>query len=183
MRRCQEDCLRKITYGAACSLDGYIARRSGEVDWLLWSDDVTRLSAGYLAGVDTILMGRKTYEAGRAQGARAEPRFATYVFSRTLETAPEPNVTLVREDAAAFVATLKTQPGRDICLMGGSELAHALLTADLVDEVGVNIHPVILGEGIPLFLPMPREIKLELVRDERIARDCLYAVYRVRREP
>lgn len=171
--------MRKITYGAACSLDGYIARRSGEVDWLLWSSDVTRLSAGYLSGVDTILMGRKTYEAGRAQGARAEPRFANYVFSRTLETPPEANVTIVREDAVEFVAALKKQPGRDICLMGGGELAHALLSADLVDEVGVNIHPVLLGEGIPLFLPMPREVELELIQTERIARGCLYALYRV----
>ncbi|MGQ0815715.1 MAG: dihydrofolate reductase family protein [Gemmatimonadota bacterium] len=97
-----------------------------------------------------------------APTAPARNRFANYVFSRTLESHLSQTSRLSVSTLAACVAALKMQPGRDICLMGGGELAHALLSAQLVDEVGVNIHP-------------------ELVQAERIARDCLYAVYRIRR--
>ena len=59
---------------------------------------------------------------------------------------------------------LKKQPGKDICVMGGGELAHSLFEAGLIDEVGFNIHPVLLGSGIPLFHPMKRQIDLEFAR-------------------
>jgi dihydrofolate reductase/uncharacterized protein YdhG (YjbR/CyaY superfamily) len=171
--------VRKVTYGAACSLDGYIARADGGVDWLHWSDDVQRLTAGYLSSVDTILMGRKTYDVARASGTGAYPSFANYVFSRTLQDDPEPGVQLVREDAAEFVAALKQQPGAEICVMGGGEFAQTLFENALVDEVGVNIHPVLLGDGIPLFQRLPRQINLELIRSEPLSGGCLYALYRV----
>jgi len=173
--------VRIVTYGAACSLDGYIARSSGAVDWLLWSKDVTRVNSAYLSRVDTILMGRKTYEIGRELGAVATPGYTTYVFSRTLERAPESGVNLIREDATAFVADLRAGAGKEICLMGGGELAATLFAADLIDQVGVNIQPLLLGEGVPLFRPMRRPIELELIQTEQLARGCVYAVYRVRR--
>jgi dihydrofolate reductase len=61
--------LRKLTYGAACSLDGYLARADDRVDWLHWSDDVQRLTGEYWPRVDTVLMGRKTYDVARALGS------------------------------------------------------------------------------------------------------------------
>jgi len=173
--------MRIVTYGAACSLDGYIARSSGAVDWLVWSKDVTRVNSAYLSRVDTILMGRKTYEIGRTHGSVATPGYTTYVFSRTLERVPEPGVELIRGDAAAFVADLRAGAGKEICLMGGGELAATLFAADLIDQVGLNIHPLLLGEGIPLFRPMRRLIELELIQTEQLARGCVYAVYRVQR--
>lgn len=173
--------MRKLTYGAACSLDGYIAREDGSVDWLQWSPDVARLTATYWAGVDTVLMGRKTYEVARAAGTGAYPGVTNYVFSRILAADPELNVSLVREDAAEFVRRLKTEPGRGICLMGGGELAHTLLEAGLVDEVGVNIQPIILGAGVPFLHRLPRATDLELLELEQIAGGCVYILYRVRR--
>jgi dihydrofolate reductase len=171
--------VRKITYGAACSLDGYIARPGGEVDWLHWSADVQRLSGAYWTTVDTVLMGRKTYEAARAMGTGAYPGVTNYIFSSTLRSDPEPNAQLVRADAAQFVADLKQQAGRDICVMGGGELAHTLFEAGLIDEVGANIHPVILGSGIPLLRPLSRQIDLELIHSEGIAGGCVYVLYKV----
>ena len=173
--------MRKLTYVAACSLDGYIARSNGRVDWLHWSADVQRLTAAYWTRVDTVLMGRKTYDAARALGQGAYPAVTNYVFSRTLRESPEPGVHLVRENATAFVAQLKGEPGGEICVMGGGQLAHTLLQADLVDEVGVNIQPVLLGAGIPMFPGLPREIRLELIQAETLEGGCVYALYTVQR--
>jgi dihydrofolate reductase len=173
--------MRKVTYGAACSLDGYIARSNGSVDWLHWSADVQRLTAAYWTRVDTVLMGRKTYDAARALGQGAYPAVANYVFSRTLRESPEPGVHVVRENATAFVAQLKGEPGGEICVMGGGELAHTLLQADLVDEVGVNIQPVLLGAGIAMFPGLPREIRLELIQAKTLGGGCVYALYTVKR--
>ena len=175
--------MRKVTYGAACSLDGYIAREDGSVDWLNWSPGVERLTTAYWAGVDTVLMGRNTYEVAKASGTGAYPGVTNYVFSRTWTADPEPNVSLVREDAAKFVGRLKDEPGRGICLMGGGQLAHTLLEAGLVDEVGVNIQPIILGSGIPFFHRMPRTTDLDFVQLEQIEGGCVYLLYRVRRWP
>jgi hypothetical protein len=101
-----------------------------------------------------MLMGRRTYEVARASGSGAYPSVTSYVFSRTLTEDPEPDVHLVRDDAATFVADLKGRPGKGIGVMGG---------------------------GIPLFHPLPSEIALELERFEPIAGGCLYPLYRVRR--
>jgi dihydrofolate reductase len=67
-----------------------------------------------------------------------------------------------------FVRDLKAKDGKDICLMGGGILAKSLFEADLIDEVGFNIHPVILGAGVPALHPMIRSIGLELMTSEHL---------------
>jgi dihydrofolate reductase len=173
--------VRKITYGAACSLDGYIATRDGGVSWLRWSDDVERLTASYWQRVDTVLMGRKTYEVARASrgGSGAYPSVMNYVFSTTLQSDPEPGVRLVSTDAERFVRDLKVQPGGEVCVMGGGELARSLFEADLIDEVGANVHPILLGDGIPLFHRTAQPRELDLLHCEQIAHHCVYMLYRV----
>jgi dihydrofolate reductase len=171
--------MRTVTYGAACSLDGYIARRDHGTDWLRWSKDVERLSSEYWATIDTVIMGRRTYEVAIANGTRAYPGVRNVVFSRTLAPAAHPEVEVVAEDAAAFVHELRATPGRGICVMGGGELANSLLRAGLIDEVGVNIQPVVLGAGIPLLpAPLP-ELRLELVRSQMLDGGCTYLLYRI----
>jgi dihydrofolate reductase len=81
---------------------------------------------------------------------------------------------------AEFVRDLKEQDGKDICLMGGGELARSLFEAGLIDEIGFNIHPVLLGSGIPLFHPMSRQIDLELLECRALSNGCVYVTYRVR---
>lgn len=171
--------MRKITYGAACSLDGYLARTDGSVDWLHWSGDVQRVMGEYWPRIDVVLMGRKTYDVARALGSGASPGVTTYVFSHTLQEDPEPDVHLVQDDAAEFVRELKTREGREICLMGGGELARSLIDAGLIDEVGLNIHPVLLGSGKPMFLPLQAQHELELINCEPLSGGCVYALYRV----
>ena len=75
------------------------------------------------------------------------------------------------------------RPGRGICVMGGGELARSLLAADVVDEVGLNIHPVLLGRGVPLFRAPGHRIALELLECRTIEGGCVLATYRVRHAP
>ena len=171
--------MRKVTYGAACSLDGFIAHSDDGVDWLRWSEDVQRITASYWERVDTVLMGRRTYDVARRRGTGAYPSVANFVFSRTLSSDPEPGVRLVREEAATFVRRLKETHGGEICVMGGGNFACTLFEADLIDEVGANIHPILLGEGVPLFQVMSKSHNLELITCEPIAQGCVYLLYRV----
>jgi dihydrofolate reductase len=178
--------MRKVTYGAACSLDGFIAAADGGLDWLHFSKDVEQAMAAYWATIDTLLMGRKTYAFAAAQGGGASADattgssggMTTYVFSRTLTTIPGKGTHLVSTDAGEFVRSLKQQHGKDICVMGGGELAQSLLAAGVIDEVGVNVHPILLGAGTPLFRDAGR-VKLELMESRVIDGGCVLANYRV----
>ena len=184
--------MRTVTYGGAVSLDGFLAGVDGSIDWLHFSKDVQEVMTSYWKGIDTILMGRKTYAVSVSQnrtaeknpkktkrGARKKPVMRSYVFSRTLKSIDDPNVELVAEDAVEFVRKLKRQPGKGICLMGGGELAQSLLSADLVDEIGLNIHPILLGSGIPTFRDPAHRVKLTLTECRTIEGGCVLASYKV----
>ena len=171
--------MRKVTYGGGISLDHFLAGPGEAMDWLRWSAEAAAVAAESFKGVDTILMGRKTYEfAQRAGGGPLPGGARTCVFSRTLAGVAE-GMELVREDAAGFVGRLKAEPGGDIMVMGGGELGSALMEAGLVDEIGINVHPLLLGGGTPLFRPMNRRIELALIEARPIARDCVLLRYRV----
>ena len=176
--------MRTVTYGAACSLDGFITAADGGIDWLHFSPDVHAVMGAYWATVDTVLMGRRTWEFAATQDGGdvggAMPALTTYVFSRTLPAIDRPGVRLVSSDAGAFVRDLKALPGRGICVMGGGELGTALLAAGVVDEVGLNIHPVLLGAGTPLFRDPGHRVSLDLIENRTIDGGCVLATYRVR---
>jgi dihydrofolate reductase len=175
--------MRKVTFGGAPSLDNYFAREDGAVDWLMWSDEAAEVMGDYWKTIDTVLMGRKTYEAARAMAkgkSNPYPGIKSYVFSRTLKATKRDPVDIISSEAAKFVRKLKKEPGKDICVMGGGKLAHSLFEAGLIDEVGFNIHPVLLGSGIPLFYPMMRQIDLELLDCKRFKNGCVCVTYRVK---
>ena len=181
--------MRTVIYGGAVSLDGFLAGVDGALDWLQFSKDVQDVMKDYWKDVDTILMGRKTYEVSVAQRPAAgknkekrrtkQPAMRSYVFSRTLRTIDDPGVELVTSDAAEFVRNLKRQPGKSICLMGGGELAQSLLAADLIDQVGLNIHPILLGSGIPTFRDPGHRIRLTLTECRTLNGGCILANYKV----
>lgn len=173
--------MRTVTYGAACTLDGFIAGKDGEIDWLHFSKDVSQIMRDYWRSIDTILMGRKTWDqAVRMGGGKSSPGMQTFVFSRTLKSIDADGVELVRDDAANVVRDLRAGQGKGICMMGGGDLARSLFAADLIDEVGLNVHPVLLGAGIPLFTDAGRRVPLELISSRCIAGGCVYSIYRVR---
>ena len=170
--------MRKLTYGAAVSVDGFIAGPDESIDWLLMSDDVQAIMADSWKGVDAMLMGRKTYEFAARMGGGPDglAKVKTYIFSRTMAEAPQ-GAELVREDAVGFVRAMKAEPGGDIILMGGGELAAALLDGGVVDEIGLNLHPVLLGGGVPMFPAIGRRVDLALVEARPIAKDCVLLRY------
>ena len=147
--------MRKVAYGGAMSLDGFIAGPNGEYDWIVPDPDVD--FAAMMSRFDTFLIGRKTYEVMRrmAETAPPTPGIQNIVFSRTLRQEDCPGATL-SDDAEGVVAELRKKPGKDIALFGGGELFRSLLAAGLVDEVGFAVIPVLLGGGIPL-LPSPAD--------------------------
>jgi dihydrofolate reductase len=144
--------MRKVVYGGAMSLDGYIAGPNGEYDWIVMDPDIDFAA---MMRFDTFLVGRKTFEATRRMAIEAPPTpgIRNIVFSRTLNPADYPDVT-IETDAERVVGELKRAPGKDIALFGGGELFRSLLAAGLVDRVAVSLIPVLLGGGIP-FLPPP----------------------------
>jgi dihydrofolate reductase len=174
--------MRKVTFGVANSLDNYIARKDHAVDWLLWGKEAASFMTEYWKTIDTVVMGRKTYEVALrlGGGSASYPGVTTYVCSRTIKESPDADVRIISDDAGEFVRRLKKQKGKDICVMGGGELARSLFEADVIDEVGLNIHPVLLGSGIPLFLPLERQINLKLLDCKTFKNGCVLVMYRVK---
>jgi dihydrofolate reductase len=182
--------MRKLTLGLATSLDNYIAREDDGTDWLRWNQEVARISAKFMKTVDALLIGRRTYEVILASGQTSYPGARNYVFSRTKKTVAvltkrlanigEANVEVIHDDAPNFVKRLKSDKGKGIALFGGGELAQALFAADLIDEVVLNIQPVILGSGIPLFPENTKQIDLTFLRARPLKDGGLVVSYRVK---
>lgn len=169
--------MRKVTFGVGNSLDAYIAGPDHAVDWLQWTKEIADISAAYWKTIDTVLMGRKTYEKAPKQGY---PGVRNVVFSRTLPEASRGSLEVTAADPAEFVARLKERPGKGICVMGGGELAATLFDADVIDEVVLNTHPVLLGSGVPLFPRLKRRVNLELLAVRTLENQCVLLSYAVR---
>jgi dihydrofolate reductase len=140
----------------ATSLDGFIAERDGGVDWLFTDDDY-----GYTAffdSIETLIMGRRTYEQVLGFGEWPYGEKPTYVFTRGAPGGDHPHVEFVSSDAGPLVEELRHRSSGDIWLVGGAALVSEFRELHLIDEYILSVHPVLLGDGIPLFeRPQPRE--------------------------
>ena len=155
--------MRRVLYRVAASLDGFIAGPNGEIDWIV--PDPTVDFASLYANVDTVLLGRRTYELTLQPGAPPwPPGWRIYVCSRTLDATQHPGVTVLSDDVDTTVAALRAEPGRDIWLFGGGNLFASLLAAGLVDDIELAVMPVLLGGGIPLSSPGAPRTRLMLTR-------------------
>lgn len=144
---------RKISCYIAVSLDGYIATADDSLDWLFKVEGEGDAGyAEYIKNVDTIVMGRRTYdwvmeyEDGNFPYSDQE----CFVFT-SARTGKDNFVTYTNESVAAFANRLKKQPGKDIWIVGGSQLLHDFLEERLIDEFIISIAPTLIGNGIPLF--------------------------------
>jgi dihydrofolate reductase len=143
-------CARNVVLGIGISLDGYLARPDGSVDFLFMPKDYSM--GPFFKRIDTAVMGRKTYEVAlKLGGGMSSPGMKSYVFSRSLDSEGRGDVVIVREPPKPFLQALRKKKGKDIWLMGGGELARAFLAEDLVDELFLGVVPVLIGEGIPAF--------------------------------
>jgi dihydrofolate reductase len=169
---------RRLRYQVAVSLDGFIAGKDGDYDWIIMDPAID--FATLFAEFDTAVMGRKTYEVVTRDGHMGMMSgLQSVVFSHTLPPIQQPGLRIVADDPAEVVRQLKTQPGKDIWLYGGGELFRTLLAAGLVDTVELAVIPVLLGEGVPLMPPGQRAV-LELC-DHKVLPDSgiVILAYRV----
>jgi dihydrofolate reductase len=172
--------MRRVKYFVASSLDGYIARTDGSVDWLLMDQDYGM--SAFFKSVDVAVMGRRTYDKMlQLSPERAFfPGMENYVFST--KSGEGTKVTFVSEDVGEWTRAMTERPGKDIWLVGGGDLLRQFVEARLVDEIGLTIHPRLLGSGLPLFPAPYPELELELMRCEQYSTGLVQVFYAVKRE-
>ena len=155
--------MRRIRYCVAMSLDGYIAGPHDEADWI--SMDPEMNFAELWSQFDTLLMGRRTYEAAIARlGPSALRGNSVVVASSTLRHEDHPDITIIPDLNRQQLETLRSQGHKDIWMMGGGELFRYLLALHQVDTVEVSVVPILLGGGIPLLPLLEKRTHLKLAK-------------------
>lgn len=170
--------MRKIIVGLAVSLDGLIEGPNGEYDWCFTDQDYGMRE--FMNRIDAIFYGRKSYEvmlSAEAEGQNPFGNSKSYVFSNTL-TKPFPGTELISGDVKKKVTEIKKMPGKDIWLFGGSGLVGWFLNNDLVDELSLAVHPIILGAGKPLFENIQGRMKFDLVQSTPYSTGLVILHYR-----
>lgn len=180
----------KVVLYIAASLDGFIADRDGGVDWLDRFTDPADGDYGYADfydGVGALVMGRTTYDQVRGFGDWPYPSKPTVVFAHDPPDADRPDVSFTSGDPAEVVASLRKQmdgdpgsgPGQVLWLVGGGELIASFRERGLIDEIILTVIPVLLGEGVPLFVGAQPEAALRLIDVQRFESDIVQLHYRV----
>jgi dihydrofolate reductase len=173
--------MRKVILGAAITLDGYIARPDGSVDYLVMTKDVAKEMSHFFATVDIIVFGRKTLDAAIAMSGGSYKSFfniPTYVFSRTQPPGERGGVIFTNQTPAAWLRKIRARPGKHICHMGGGELARSFLKADLIDELALHVMPILLGSGLPFFPPAFPRRDFVLVENKTYSKSSIGLTYR-----
>jgi dihydrofolate reductase len=170
--------MRKVVLSVGISLDGYIARTDGGVDFLFMPKGFSMQS--FFATVDTEVMGRKTLDAALRMSGGSLPgsSMARYVFSRSRPPGDQVSYTYIQQSPASFVSQLRKRLGKDLWLMGGGELAREFLKADLVDEIHLGVVPVLLGAGIPLFPGGFPQREFKLFDNKTFPKGMIFLKYR-----
>jgi dihydrofolate reductase len=156
--------MRRIRYAVSSSLDGYIANTQGEADWIIMDPEIDFQQI--FQEFDTLLIGRRTFEAMLRTGQDGIPGMKTIVFSTTLLPKDHPNIEIVATHPSPYLGTLRKQKGKDIWLFGGGDLFRSLLAAGEVDSVEVSVMPILLGGGVPLLPPPSTSAKLKLMEHQ-----------------
>jgi len=185
--RAEEVSMRRVVAGLFVSLDGVV---EAPEKWQLpyFNDEMGEAVGAAMAASDAMLLGRVTYQefASYWPGTSSEDQpFADYinntqkyVVSTTLENvAGWRNSTLISENIAEEIAELKRQPGKDIAITGSGTLVHSLLQDDLLDELGLMVHPVVVGSGKRLFEDGGDQKGLKLVDSKTFSTGVIYLTY------
>ena len=177
---------RRVILDLAVTLDGFIEGTKGEVDWCIMDPDMGFID--FLDQIDTILYGRKSYELWGQyvpdNGISDEEKEVwnrvhskkKYVFSKTAAN-KYPGAELISFNIVEEVHKIKNQPGKDIWLYGGASIITTFLNLGLIDEYRLSVHPVILGEGKPLFSDLKQRLNLKLVNTKRFSSGVVQLIY------
>ena len=173
--------MRKIILQLAVSLDGYIEGPNGEFDWCFTGQDYGM--SAFFKRIDSVFYGRKTYELVLAMESEAPPGFPKlkeYVFSNTMDKARE-DATLIKGDIQTEVEKIKNEKGKDIWLFGGADLISSLMNLQLVDEISLAVHPVVLGGGKVLFKEIKERTWLTLTDQKNYPNGLVFLTYLVKK--
>jgi dihydrofolate reductase len=193
--------MSKMILSMMVSLDGMIAGADGDLDWFRTDEEFEREMLGLLKSVDAFLFGRVAYQllsgywptagssAEEAPGGftskQREIEFAglmnstpKVVFSRTLERAEWGPARIVKDDVAGEVARMKRQAKKDLVLFAGAGIAATFMNMDLIDEYRLMVHPIALGEGVPLFGGLEQVRALELASARALPSGVVRQIYR-----
>lgn len=176
--------MRIVSLGMQVTLDGFVAGPGGELDWAMerLDEELFAHQEVLMQGSDTMLLGRVNYLDQAAYWPTATEPLAKIlnaqqkiVFSTTLKSVEWENSRLATTTPAKEIAALRAQKGTAISVAGGSRFAQSLFREHLIDEVRLYVHPIALGQGIPLFA---EQIRLELTGTRRFANGTLLNSYR-----
>ncbi|WP_087974215.1 dihydrofolate reductase family protein [Oceanobacillus rekensis] len=182
---------RSVILDLAVTLDGFIEGKNGEVDWCIM--DAEMGFTNFLNQIDTILYGRKSYDLWGQFTPEMEDNDTEkvmwdlvhskekYVFSRT-QKGTDNNAIFINDNILEKVNELKNKPGKDIWLYGGSSLITAFIHLGLVDEFRLSVHPVILGEGKPLFIDIKERLNLKMVDTRTFSSGVVQMIYHLHRD-
>jgi dihydrofolate reductase len=175
--------MRKVILGLAVSLDGYIEGPNGEYDWCFTDQDYGLNE--FFSRIDAIFIGRKSYEMAQqhAESNSGEmvpgmPTMKEYVFSNTLKSVKEGAI-LISGDSMSEARRIKEQEGKDIWLWGGASLTDSLMKEGLVDELWLSVHPILLGNGKPLFREQDKRTQLTLLESKTYETGLVSLKYRI----
>lgn len=172
--------MRKVILLMHVSLDGFTAGPNGEMDWISVDDEIFRDAIDLSGTVDTAIYGRVTYQMMESywpkvltnpsssqdgiHHAQWVENVQKIVLSRTLEKVEWNNTILIKDNIAEEITKLKQKSGRNMMIFGSPGIVSAFMKNNLIDEFRLNINPVILGNGIPLFKDISDRINLNLIK-------------------
>jgi dihydrofolate reductase len=170
--------MRKLILQVAVSLDGLIEGPNGEFDWCFTDQDYGLKD--FFKQIDTLFIGRKTYELMLRMGENASPgfpKFKQYIFSTTLDKV---KAVLIREDIESEVKKIKNEKGKHIWLFGGGSLTTSLMNLNLVDEIWLAVTPIVLGRGKPLFTDLKERVELNLLDTKTYSTGLAFLKYAIK---
>ncbi|MFZ1714324.1 MAG: dihydrofolate reductase family protein [Saprospiraceae bacterium] len=159
--------MRSILLQVAVTLDGFIEGPHGEIDWCFTDQDYGM--SDFLQRIDTIFMGRKTFDMMQSMPTPQDDPFTAqiahvhqFVFSQSLDAVDKPGTRLITGDTITWIKNYMQTPGKDIWLFGGASFTNSLVQAGLVHEIILAVHPILLGAG-KSFLSHAARVPLHLL--------------------
>lgn len=165
------------------SLDGFVAGPNGEMDWIKANEEIFDHVGKRISEGDTALYGRVTYQmmenywptaADKPTATRHDIEHSKWysnvhkvVLSKTMQDTVLTNTKIISDNLSDSINEIKLEPGEDILLFGSPTATHSLMQQNLIDGYWLFVNPIILGQGIPLFVDIKDKIKLKLLTTQQ----------------